>query len=293
MLDYPSSLAVTPNYFSGSGPSPAIWSKMVGRQMSGGSGRGFIVGDDFGLVSGFSAATGVVTVPTAGATTVSGLGDYVCYADTAGVISRVSMAGGVIRLSTDVDGTNDDNDIVAINSGVLGEISRTAGEEALTCFECRFRLPSQVTSGTVAIGLAAPAVAADGGHIVDTGEIITTGGDFLGIRTLDADPDGFDFGYKVGGTAGLTVTKADAKVIAADTWVKFGMTYDPTAEATKRIAYYLDGVKQATHITDASMALATFPNSVQLGFHASVKADGLTVARALDVDYWYFGQYIA
>jgi hypothetical protein len=151
-----------------------------------------------------------------------------------------------------------------------------------------------VTTGSVAVGLGATAIAADGGLIVDTGEIITTGGDFLGFRTLDADPDGFDFGYKVGATAGLTVTKDVAKVVTADTFVKLGFLYEANStDATKRISYYVDGVKGGTYVTDTAMAAATFPNSVMMGVMIAAKSDGGSVARMVDVDWVKYCQYVS
>lgn len=278
----PNATMVGYNGVSTVGPSQAIWSRMVTGMSAPEGSPGFVVGDDF-LTGAGVLATSAVTIPTAD---VMAYSPYYAYLDSGTSLSRVSAQGGVLRLAC----TTSDNDMVAIHSGLFGEISRTAGESVLTCFETRLRLPTQVSVGSVAVGLGALEIVADGGLVANSGEIINTGGGFIGFRSVDATPSVLDFGYKISGQAALTETVDAAHTAVADTFVKLGFVYDPQAPASKRITAYVNGAEvTSAYVTDTAMAAATFPNSVMMGIVIAAKTDAST-ERLLDIDWVYAGQ---
>jgi hypothetical protein len=269
---------VLTNHFgvSGSGLSPRLWSRIPKRGTSSDGSNGIFVGDDFNKFSGILATGGAVTLPSASAGGVSG---YRCYLDTGSSLTTVAdVQGGVVALATDTT----DNDLAIMTTGDLFEISRTSGEQALTIFECRVALPTQVTTGSTAIGLGSTEIQADGGLVSASGEVLATA-DFIGFRTLDADPDGIDFVYQENGSAVQVVIDA-LQVAAAGTYYKLGFVYDPNAPTSQRIAVYLNGEVQSTYVTDTNMAASTFPNSAFLAFVAAVK--GNAAARVMNLDWW-------
>jgi hypothetical protein len=272
---------VLTNHFgqSGSGLSPRLWSRIPKRGTGPDGTSGVFVGDDFTKFAGVLATSGAaVTLPSA---TAGGVSGYRCYLDIGSSLTTAAdVAGGVLVMAADTT----DNDLAVIATGDLCEISRTAGEEKLTIFECRVALPTQVTTGSTAIGLGSTEIQADGGLVVDTGEVLATA-DFIGFRTLDADPDGIDFVYQENGSA-VQVTIDALQVATAGTYYKLGFVYDPTAPASQRIAVYLDGEVQSTYVTDTNMAASTFPNSAFLALVAAIKSDGGSAARTMNVDWW-------
>lgn len=272
---------VLTNHFgqSGNGLSPRLWSRIPARGTGPDGSSGIFVGDDFTKFAGVLTTSGsAVTLPSA---TAGGVSGYRCYLDIGSALTTAAdVQGGVAVLGTDTT----DNDLAVLCTGDLCEISRTAGEEKLTIFECRIALPTQVTTGSTAIGLGSTEIQADGGLVVDTGEVLATA-DFIGFRTLDGDPDGIDFVYQENGSAVQVLIDA-LQVAVAGTYYKLGFVYDPKAPASKRIAVYLDGAEQSTYVTDTLMAASTFPNSAFLALVAAVKADGGSVARSMNIDWW-------
>lgn len=280
-----------------SGPSPRVWSRLLGLNPSpNGYGAGTYVGDDFCRFQGVTnEASGTTTYPTTDAISettakiaLGGIDGYQVYIDSATTASGISrlagVAGGVARLTP---GTTDNHLAIMHSGDLLAFDDNTDGSRFLTIWEARVRFPTQVTTGSTAIGLGNTAMCADGGLIVDTGSIISSTGAFVGFRTIDADPDGIDFIYKKNSSGAEVVLLDLAKVITADTWVKLGMVYDPMAIASKRLSIFVDNTEAATYGTATNMAAATFPDGVLLGSVFAAKSDGNSVSRSLDVDWWH------
>jgi hypothetical protein len=259
------------------GLSPQLWQRASKCMLPPNGDPGFYFADDFLNQSGIGLVAGAaVALPTVTGITMGG---YSAYVDIGGSALRVAdYTGGALRLTVDAT----DDDLAIIGTGDLLEISRTAGERAVTIFECRVKYPT-VTDGSTFIGLATTEVIADGGLIAGTGELINATGGGIGFRTLEADPDELDFVYK--NAAQTTVEVKDgAQALTLDTWYKLGFVYDPAAENAKKIAYYINGVKQTTYVTDTNMAAATFPDSDHLALVAALA--GSAVAKSFDIDWW-------
>lgn len=279
-----------------SGPSPAVWSRLLGLHPSpDGYNAGFLAGDDFlnfqGIVPDVGSPTTYpgsdVISETTQKLSVGGIDGYQAYVDTGGTtgsFTRIAgVAGGAARLTT---GTSD-NHLAILYSGDLGAVSATAGSGLLTIWEARVRLPTQVTTGSSFFGLAAPTICADGGLVVDTGAIIATTGAVIGFRTLDADPDGIDFIFKKNSNGSEVVVKEVAKVVTATDWVKLGFVVDPQAEASKRVTAFVNNVPLSSYVTASMFGGSTFPLDIFMGTALAVKADQNSVARSADCDWWY------
>ena len=78
----------------------------------------------------------------------------------------------------------------------------------------------------------------------------------------------------------------------ADTYVKAGFIYDPTAPANKRIKVFVDNVESSTYVTSTLIAAATFPDAEALTFAAIMKGIAGSVALEAAIDWWAFAQVI-
>jgi hypothetical protein len=88
------------------------------------------------------------------------------------------------------------------------------------------------------------------------------------------------------------VTKiAGVHVPVADTFVKLGFLYDPSAPPAKRIKVFVSNVEQSTYVTAANIAAATFPDGEELGFLFGMKMGSAVLAEAA-IDWWAFAQLI-
>lgn len=273
------------------GLSPELWYKAAQSMLPSDGYPGIFVFDDFTRAGGYAGGvSGGVALPSVAGPAMNGYAVYTDTATTASSISQVdNVTGGVQRLTANTT----DNHLAIMNTGCLGEISRTAGEKCITIFEARYALPTQVTTGSTFVGLSTQNMVADGGLIVDTGLPIAAGG-VIGFHTPDADPDGVDFIYQAASQT-MQVRISDLHTAVAGTMVKLGFIYNPLAPIDKRITVYLNGVKKTTYVTDTLMSAATFPNSTHMGVCLAAKSDGGSVARSLDVDWvaYFQGSVIA
>lgn len=65
---------------------------------------------------------------------------------------------------------------------------------------------------------------------------------FVGFHHPEANTSAFDASYKANGVTAVEVN-SDIGTLVAGTYVKLGMKYD---SATLKLAFYVDGVKQAS-----------------------------------------------
>lgn len=269
-----------------SGLSPRLW-RRVSQALQEGAGqtRLFLAGDDFPAIHTAGTLTDLISeLP------------YLIFADDTtnhSVVGAADENGGVLQLNIDVGaGANEE---IGICSGdgtqQLGQISDTAGADYITAFECRFKL-SNVTDGKAAtfIGLAQPGIVANGGIIDATGGPMANKA-AIGFNVLADDGDSLDFCYQ-----GASQTRQDAiagvAALTADTFVKAGFVYDPTAPASKRIRVFINNVESSTYVTAANIAAATFPDAEALTFAAIQKGIAGSVALEAAIDWWAFAQVI-
>lgn len=271
----------------GSGLSGNLWADVLepGLAPAGGNG-GIFEGDDFNRFQGFTnAISGVTGLPS---TTVPGVDGYQIYVDSATTASGVSrladVVGGVARFSPGAT----DNHLAILGTNDLGRISDGSGEKKRVMFEARVRFPTQVTDGSVFIGLASPGAIVDGGLIANDGALKADQGG-IGFRIKEDDPDGLDIVYQAASQTEQVVLN-EAQVVSADTWYKVGFKYDPfNAVASERIKFFIDNVEKGSYVTDTNIAAATFPDGDFLGVFLAAMTEG-TTARLMDVDWWAYYQ---
>ena len=271
------------------GPSPRVWSRMVGLSPSpNGQQGGVLIGDDFLNYQGFTnAISGTTALPS---TTVPAPDGYQIYVDSATTASGAARLNGVSRGVARLAPGLTANHLAILYSGDIGAISDTSGESHLTIWETRVRLPSQVTTGATFFGLANAACCADGGIIASTGGLIAATGAGVGFQTLGASSAQIRFVYKKNSSGSTQTIISNAKTVTADAWVKLGFVFDPHSEPSKRIRVFVDNVEQGTHVTAGQIAAATFPDGITLGTLLGAMSLGGSVSRLADVDWWYCWQ---
>lgn len=271
----------------GRGLSPRLWSRIAGQSMSpDGMSNGIFVFDDFlnfsGMVPGASLVLPSATVPGP-----NGYGVSIEGTTTQGSIANLATESfGVARLTASETDNHETWLAGQGNTGILGMISDTAADARLTIFEARVRF-GQVSDngGAIFIGLAEPGTGANNGKVDDTG--VMADKDFIGFNTIHANGDLLSINYKKAGQTQQAVGSGTA--IAASTWYKLGMIYDPKAISTEKIKFFIDNIQLADMVTATNIEAATFPDGERLSFLAGIKT-GAAAAVNMDIDWWAFYQ---
>lgn len=269
------------------GPSPALWGNLSKVVTDSQMGKCAFVFDDFCKAPYYSAND-----------TAAQVGDYYCWTGNGGHIGASIPTlsegeAGVLELYHD----NTDNDEVslAINGGATTltgwcQINDTAGEDFKTLFEARVKIDVlTVDVNSIFVGLCNPVAVANTGKADATGVMMDTS--YIGFDSLCATPSVLSWSYRNGGGAAQTDTIATAHTLVADTWVKLGFIYDPTALTAKRIKCFVNGVEKSTYITGTNIAASTFPDADSLAPTLMVKT-GTTTVGYLYCDWIAACQYV-
>jgi hypothetical protein len=79
--------------------------------------------------------------------------------------------------------------------------------------------------------------------------------------------------------------------LVADTYVKVGFVYDPSAVDDKKIKLFVDGVEQALGVTATQIATATFPDAEELAMLLATKTHTQdTTAHTVTMNRWACAQ---
>ncbi len=200
------------------------------------------------------------------------------YRGLTGTATAVANEGGEWGGTVNLAGTADNDTISFRTANCPFQIARGQGR---LWFECRVK-SSDISDNKhgifvglmqdVALTAIIPITAA--GAIADT--------NLVGFHRLEGDGDQFDTIYKADGVAQVTV-QADAATIAADSYVKLGMIFEPK---NNTLSFYRNGVKLANTYTVPAAAGTDFPNDVRLGLViALVNATG-TAPGTGEIDWW-------
>jgi hypothetical protein len=244
----------------------SIWGDCPVEAIRAGDENGILVFDDFEfgpiVAAGAEAATGL----------------YKGFASTGGSVAAGDEWGGTLVLSS--DGDNEGASFGMRNFPF--QISRSHGK---FWFECRIKTSTITdTKHGIFVGLidnstlsATVPIAADG-TLADE--------NFVGFHRLEGDGDYFDTVYKADGVTQVSVG-ADAIQIAADTYVKLGMKFDPR---TNKLTFYKNGVIAGATKTIPSAAGTDFPNDVRLGLVIAVLNATGTTPGETEIDWWRCAQ---
>lgn len=263
------------------GLSPRIWDRLAGGSISVDSQlSGYFAGDDFNCFGDtYAVASNVGRY-------AGEMGAYRSYEDTGNAITQlVNKNGGVLSVATDAT----DNDESWIQPGqatsVIGKIDKAA--KCLTLFEARIAV-SQITNtfGLMCAmseeALAAADTFADAGTIADK--------DFIGFWALEGAAATLKYGWNKAGAGGIT-TLGTAATLVADTFVKIGWAYDPSAhiDPRNRLTFYVNNVELTVYGTDTLLEGATFPDAQYLNWLFGLK-NGTASANTITCDWWAFYQ---
>lgn len=280
MFMNPSSIFLTHKGQEGRTLSPRLWAHATGQALApDGLLRGTFLYDDFINFGNTAAvATNVGRYASEG-------GAYYTFEDTGATVSQIATnRKGVVALTTDADDNQEVDMTTGGNTGGLGMISDTAGDDRLLIFEARFAVP-QIVTQNLFLGLAEEGLAVTDGIIDDSGD--HTSKDLIGFSVNEDAASTLVFSYrKAGQTEQFPITSL--QTLVANTFYNVGFVYDPKAHTNNRIKIYVNNVEQSTYVTGTNIAAATFPDGEELAMYAAVK--NVTDITTLHLDSWAFYQ---
>ncbi|KKM14574.1 hypothetical protein LCGC14_1704760 [marine sediment metagenome] len=216
-------------------------------------------------------------------------GKYKVFATASGYVKAdetisVEVGGGILAFNCDTD-----NDSASL--AVEGEAFRLSGVKATggkLWFECRIAMSSIATGGIgFLVGLAetqlwtlATGVPWSGAE----GAITNTAG-FIGFHYPETDTSTMDTVYSDRATSFTKVKDAAVTGVAADTFVKLGMVYDPD-DSINCIRFYQDGVPLPDVISRTTLTGLTNLDAGTLGLIFSQHADSAGTAIISYLDWW-------
>jgi len=252
------------------GPSVSVWSDCPVDDILTGFVDGVILFDDF--LNGPRVAAG------AEASYAGYGGGYRGFADTGGLVQDGGEWGGTLNLSSDGD-----NEGASFRTSVAPfQIARGQGK---LWFECRIKTSDiSDTKHGIFVGLMADNALTATVPITAAGAIADV--NIVGFHRLEGDGDQFDTIYKADGVTQVTVG-SDAASVAADTYVKLGMIFDPK---NNQLSFWRNGVKLANTYTVVAAAGTDFPNDVRLGLVVAVLNATASSPGSAEIDWWRCAQ---
>jgi hypothetical protein len=279
-IDYRPTLSTTAD--TNRNPSPVIWGDCPINELREGEQAGVFFRDDF------------LSFPITPATTEGNWSQYAQFSSTGGTITAGTGQGGEAAFGS--DGDNEGASIRTLSTPF--KINRTLGK---LWFEARVK-SSTVTDTKhgffvglmqdVALTATVPITAA--GAIADT--------NIVGFHRLEGDGVHLDTIYKADGVTQVSV-QTDAVTIAADTYVKVGMVFEPAADfaiADPTLAgvnkyvlkFYYNGLLLSTSKQIPSAAGTDFPNDIGLGLVFAVLNATASTPGTSTIDWWQCAQLI-
>lgn len=208
-----------------------------------------------------------------------------------GIAGSTSTPGGAIVLTS--DGTDNDNIAMTLGGNIYAPflMSDTAGSDKKLWFECRLK-SSDIEDDETAlfVGLTEEGLAADNAKTDDTG--VMADKDYIGFESVHVNSGVagtnalVNFTINKASGAGPTNVIATCHTLVADTYVKLGFMFDPTASPDKRVKIFVDGVEQATYVTAAVVATTAFPDGEEVTPLLLAHAGGAAGGSTLTMDWW-------
>lgn len=256
------------------GPSPAIWGSCPRATFRDDPSVGYIFKPDLYNCPVF-------------ATTVAQMG-LITLQDTGVTIQGDPTQPGVMQWGG-MDADNDAGIITAAgNVGTAFVISDSDARELW--YEIGLR-KSVVTNNSMGFfaGLSEEGMATATNTLLATDSAALADKDLIGFHVDQADGDSIDFVYNKAGAGGVTVKISGLSAMVAATWIKLGFKYVPSAPTEKRIKIYVNNVENATYVTGANIAAATFPDGEELVPTLAFKKGEAAISTA-DVRLWEVAQ---
>lgn len=250
------------------GFSPAIWSDCPWNEIACGYIDGIALFDDF------------LNGPRVAAGAEAAYGSYRGFADTGGLVQDGGEWGGTLDLSSDGD-----NEGASFRTSCNPfQIARAQGK---FWFEARVKSSTITdTKHNLFVGLMADNALTATVPITAAGALADI--NIVGFHRTEAASGGalMSTTYKADGVTAVTV-QAGAVAVAADTYVKLGIVFDPR---TNVVTFFRNGVKLSTTYTVVAAAGTDFPNDVRLGLVIAVLNATGTTPGSSEIDWWRAAQ---
>lgn len=267
------------------GPSPAIWADCPVNEIIDNPEKGFHFFDDFG-----DRPTGLITSPTTEAALV-GI-PYNGFGSSGATITFSNEAGGAVVL-TEVT----DNEAVYLRAkSGMGQISAGKGK---LWFEGRVKIGAVSDDNMgfifglwddVTLSVVVPLSTANP-------PIMATTGNFVGFRAPEEDAgvvrtmyDSDDAGQT---TDAEVIVQAGVHTFVADTYVKFGMCFDPDGFGQglgPLLRYYVNGVNQTGTKVIPDNTGTDFPADVRFTPLIGHRMGATASSGVTTMDWWRYAQ---
>lgn len=227
-------------------------------------------------------------------TTQIGFGKYKLYNTGAGVFDKVTsvnsveLAGGCMQVSLDTD--NDSGTIAqAQPTYYLSNSLTTAGK---LWFECCYAQNSIATNmASVFFGLAEVDQFTLAATVpLNAGDPINNSGSILAFRIAEDGLGVVDTAVSDRATSFTNIGATEGGTMAANTFAKYGFVYDPAADASRRIVFYLNNLELTTKYTDTNLAATTNLKANPLGLIWASCADSAGTSFKGFMKWWRVAQ---
>lgn len=198
-------------------------------------------------------------------------------------VNSVETAGGLIEVTCDTD---NDSGSFATQAEPF-RLSGAASTGNKLWFECRLSTSSIATNGVGwLLGLAETQLwtLATGVPFNAEGSTITNTASFIGFNYPEDDTTTLDTVYSDRATS-FTQVKDAGITIAANTFLKLGMTYDPQ-NTVETIVFYANGVPLVDVISSSTLTGLTNLDAGTLGLIFAQVADSSGTAITTHLDWW-------
>lgn len=196
----------------------------------------------------------------------NGSGMYHCFIENSATIIQTTARAGKIAIAS---GASNDDEVIlqAMQNLTAGggpfQISTTAADNRTLWFETTIDVSRIDGTESAFIGLCENFVPGAGDVLVDATNVPKSTTSLIGFLIPEADTTTFDFIYQETGQALQTINNGIG-TLAVTTKIRLGFKYEPSADTSRRITVYVNGVPQASFVTGANIAADTFPDGVPM-----------------------------
>jgi len=223
-------------------------------------------------------------------TTEINLGRYKVYCATAGVWQTDAMphsatplgTGGIISGLCDTDG-----DAMAIGTQAC-PFSLLTTQSGKLWFEARVAKTSILTNmGQFFCGLGESAVTTYSATVpLGNADATSNALAMIGFNRLEDGLGVLNTSYADHATSWTDIQAAANSTLAANTWIKLGMRFDPKGDPLRCVTFFVDGVECTGAMTKAALLALTHLDAKGLGPLLAFYADSAGTADYTYIDWW-------
>jgi len=241
-------------------PSPALWDKIPFTRIQSGDLDGIAIFDDFS------------ELPLVAIGAEAAQGRYKRFGDTGNTITKVISVnsvltpGGALQFVLDTD--NDEVTLChSFPSFLLTGLTTNSGPAAFEFCYAQNSIAANQAAGFIGLANVA-AIALSTTVPFNDADAIDASMYGIGFRILENGLGVVDTVYTDGATSFTNIGDDEGGTLVANTFVKYGMTYDPS-NVNECITFWKDNQKLTTKMTRAALTALTNLDVNGLGFMAS------------------------